>query len=199
MWPEWGDVLPTLAMVATLVGAFWTAARISDRTVSRAVEKAGRQNDRAIREAIEALYDKLKANDFRHMEAGLAHVRGDVTQLATGLTEVGSEVGQLRTGLVEVKSEVGQLRTGLADVRGEVAKLRTGLADVRGEFAEFRTGLTEVRGEVRQLRADLGGRIDRTEARLVRRAREDRQAMAAGFAEIKTLIKALPAQRVAEA
>lgn len=171
MWPEWGDVLLTLAMVATLVGAFWTAARISDRTVSRAVEKAGRQNDRAIREAIEALYDKLKANDFRHMEAGLAHVRGDVTQLATGLMEVGSEVGQLRTGL----------------------------AEVRGEFAEFRTGLTEVRGEVRQLRADLGGRIDRTEARLVRRAREDRQAMAAGFAEIKTLIKALPAQRVAEA
>ena len=54
-WPGWGDVLPLLTALATtlvaVIGAVVTWARISDRTVSRAVEKAGRQSEKAAREA----------------------------------------------------------------------------------------------------------------------------------------------------
>ena len=55
IWPGWGEVLPLLTMlvtaIATVIGAAVTWARFADRTVARAVERAGRQSERAAREA----------------------------------------------------------------------------------------------------------------------------------------------------
>ena len=71
-----------------MIGAVVTWARISDRTVWRAVERAGRQSEKAAREAaagvsaeVKALAEKLATNDFPHMETridrGLAEARAD--------------------------------------------------------------------------------------------------------------------------
>lgn len=63
--------------IATVIGAVVTWARISDGTVSRAVEKAGRRSEKAV----DRLYERLKSNDFRHVEEridrGLAEARAD--------------------------------------------------------------------------------------------------------------------------
>ena len=90
-WPGWGEVLPLqvtlLTAVATVIGAVVTWARISDRTVSRAVEKAGRQSEKAAREAAAGVSAEVKAfaerlaSDFPHVETridrGLAEARAD--------------------------------------------------------------------------------------------------------------------------
>ena len=77
-WPGWGEVLPLLATlvtaVATVIGAVVTWARISDRTVSRAVEKAGRQSEKAAAAAVDRLYERLQSNDFHHVEAKIESV-----------------------------------------------------------------------------------------------------------------------------
>ena len=53
-------------------GVTW--ARISDRTVSRAVEKAGRQSEKAAAAAVDRLYERLQSNDFHHVEAKIESV-----------------------------------------------------------------------------------------------------------------------------
>ena len=72
IWPGWSDVLPLLTTlvtaIATVIAAVVTWARISDRTVSRAVDKAGRQSEKAV----DRLYERLKTNDFRHVEDRIA-------------------------------------------------------------------------------------------------------------------------------
>ncbi|MDE3261224.1 MAG: hypothetical protein OYL41_04475 [Acidobacteriota bacterium] len=67
-----GDDLPLLTTLLTtlaaVVGAVVMWARISDRTVSRAVEKAA-----AV--AVDSLYERLQSNDFRHVEAKIESAR----------------------------------------------------------------------------------------------------------------------------
>ncbi len=67
-WPTWTEVVPLLTVIAALLGAAWAWARLSDRTVSRAVEKAGKESTAAARQATDDLYERLKSNDFKHVE-----------------------------------------------------------------------------------------------------------------------------------
>jgi hypothetical protein len=80
-------LLTLLTAVATVIGAVVAWARISDRTVSRAVEKAGRQSEKAAAAAVDRLYERLKNNDFRHVEEridrGLAEARADRKAMET--------------------------------------------------------------------------------------------------------------------
>ena len=77
-WPGWGDVLPLLMTLVTalaaVIGAVVTWARISDRTVSRAVETAGRQSEKAAADSVDRLYERLQSNEFRHVEAKIESV-----------------------------------------------------------------------------------------------------------------------------
>jgi len=63
-WPAWGDVLPALALLVglagSIAGAFWALMRRFQPVA-----------DRAARDAVDGLYDRLKANDFKHVEDGL--------------------------------------------------------------------------------------------------------------------------------
>ncbi len=86
-WPGWGDVLPVLAMVGGVVGsvlgAVWTLARMGDRLVSRAVKEGSGEAAKAT----EALYERLKANDFKHVEA----------KIDSGLNDVSERMGRVET------------------------------------------------------------------------------------------------------
>lgn len=71
-WPGWADILPTVTLAATLAGMLWAVVRlvvypVADRAASEAEKRAAA----AIREAVDGLYDRLKGNDFRHVEDGL--------------------------------------------------------------------------------------------------------------------------------
>lgn len=87
-WPGWNDVLPLLTTLVTtlaaLIAAVVTWARISDRTVSRAVEKAGRQSEKAAAAAVDRLYERLKNNDFSHVEE---RIESTVARIDRGLAD----------------------------------------------------------------------------------------------------------------
>ena len=84
-WPGWTDVLPLLTVIAALLGAAWAWARLSDRTVSRAVEKAGKESTDAARQATDDLYERLRTNDFQHVEA----------EIESGLKAVGERLDRV--------------------------------------------------------------------------------------------------------
>ncbi len=85
-WPGWGDVLPLLAMVGGVVGsvlgAAWTLAPMGDRIVSRAGKKA---SGGEAAKTTEALYERFKANDFKHVEA----------KIDSGLKDVSERMGRM--------------------------------------------------------------------------------------------------------
>lgn len=71
-WPGWGDLLPSMTLVATIAGLLWAVVRLLVRPVAeKAASEAEKRAAKATRATVDALYERLKANDFRHVEEGL--------------------------------------------------------------------------------------------------------------------------------
>ena len=102
-WPGWSDIFPALAgaltLVAVLLGAVWAWARLSDRMVSRAVERAARGSDRAAREAVDALYERLRTNDFQHVEDRIGAVGERIDRVEARIGERLAEARQDRKAM----------------------------------------------------------------------------------------------------
>ncbi len=159
-WPDWGDVFPTLAllvgMAGSVAGAFWALLRMFQPVA-----------ERAARDAVDSLYARLKANDFKHVEDGLRAI-GD--RLDRMREEVGGRLDRadkrLEGGLERLRVDFGG-RSEEADKR-----LEDGLGRLRVEFG----------GRLEEVDRRLGGRLDRADKRLqdgLDRARTDRQEMEA--------------------
>ena len=75
-WPGWSDVLPalaaTLAVVAALIGGLAALARLARPWMREAA-----------REATEALYERMKANDFKHVEDGMRAIGDRLDRMAS--------------------------------------------------------------------------------------------------------------------
>ena len=56
-WPGWSEVLPLLAVIAVLLGGLAALARLARPWMREAAK-----------DATEALYERLKSNDFKHLE-----------------------------------------------------------------------------------------------------------------------------------
>lgn len=71
-WPGWGDLLPSMTLVATIAALLWAVVRLLVRPVAeKAASEAEKRAAKATRATVDALYERLKANDFRHVEEGL--------------------------------------------------------------------------------------------------------------------------------
>ncbi len=159
-WPEWGDVLPTLALLVgvagSVAGAFWALLRMFQPVA-----------ERAARDAVDSLYDRLKANDFKHIEDGLKTLGDRIDRMRE---DVGGRLDRadqrLESGLDRMREEVGE-RLELADKR-----FQDGLEQAE---KRFRDGLEQAekrfRDGLEQAEKRLDGRLDR--------ARKDREGMEA--------------------
>ena len=96
-WPTWTEVVPLLTVIAALLGAAWAWARLSDRTVSRAVEKAGKESTDATRQATYDLYERLKSNDFTHLE----------DRIGDGLRGVNARLDRAREDRAALRTDFG--------------------------------------------------------------------------------------------
>ena len=67
-WPGWGDILPSVTLVATISGLRWALVR---PVAERAAGEAEKRSAEATRLAVDGLYERLKGNDFRHVDDGL--------------------------------------------------------------------------------------------------------------------------------
>lgn len=100
-WPEWGDVLPTLALLVgvagSVAGAFWVLLRMFQPVA-----------ERAARDAVDSLYDRLKANDFKHVEDGLKTLGDRIDRMRE---DIGGRLDRadqrLESGLDRMREEVG--------------------------------------------------------------------------------------------
>ena len=71
-WPGWGDILPSVTLLATSAALLWAVVRLVVRPVAeRAASEAEKRSAASTRLAVDGLYDRLKGNDFRHVEDGL--------------------------------------------------------------------------------------------------------------------------------
>ena len=71
-WPGWGNILPSVTLLATSAALLWAVVRLLVRPVAeRAASEAEKRSAASTRLAMDGLYDRLKGNDFRHVEDGL--------------------------------------------------------------------------------------------------------------------------------
>lgn len=72
-WPGWGDILPTVTLVSTIAGLLWVVVRlVVVPVVDRAVSEVEKRAAETTRVAVDGLYERLKANDFRHVDEGFS-------------------------------------------------------------------------------------------------------------------------------
>lgn len=67
-------LMTLVTALAAVIGTVVAWARISDQTVSRAVEKARRQSEKAATAAVDRLYERLQNNGFRHVKGEIESV-----------------------------------------------------------------------------------------------------------------------------
>ena len=170
-WPDWGDVLPTLALLVGLAGsvagAFWALLRMFQPVA-----------ERAARDAVDTLYERLRANDFKHVEDGLKALGDRIDRMREDVGErldradkrLGDRLDRMR---VEVTGRLEQADTRFGE-RLEQVEERFG---ERLEEVDKRFGV-----RLEEVDKRLSGRLDRADKRLrdgLNRARTDRQEMEA--------------------
>lgn len=71
-WPTWGDLLPFLTalvgVLGTTGGLLWICIRVVEKLVRGALEECKLHPSELTTRAMEDLYDRMKANDFKHLE-----------------------------------------------------------------------------------------------------------------------------------
>ena len=108
-WPGWGDILPSVALLVGLAGSVaglcWALVRLLVRPVAeKAASEAEKRSAEATRLAVDGLYQRLKENDFRHVEDGLKaledridEARKDFGQRLEGVeTQLGARLDRAR-------------------------------------------------------------------------------------------------------
>ena len=87
-WPGWGEVFPSVVGAVTLFAVLVGGMRALTRTVAEQASAAAKD---AAKEATDALYERLKNNDFRHVEEridrGLAEAHADREAMETRIRE----------------------------------------------------------------------------------------------------------------
>ena len=139
-WPDWGDVLPTLALLVGLAGsvagAFWALLRMFQPVA-----------EMAARDAVDTLYERLRANDFKHVGDALIALGDRIDRMRE---DVGGRLEQSETRFGERLEEVDtRLSARLEEVDTRLSA-RLDRADKRLE-----DGLDRARTDRREMEARL--------------------------------------------
>lgn len=121
-WPGWGDVLPTLALLlglaASVAGVCWALVRLFLPVAAKAAQ-----------DAADALYERLRDNDFKHVEDRVAIGLEAVNKRLDGID------GRLDRMEDRTGKRLGRMEAVLEDVRRNVAVLAAGVG-VRGQTSD---------------------------------------------------------------
>lgn len=110
-WPGWGDVLPSVTLVATIAGLLWAVVRLLIRPVAEhAANEAERRSAETTRQAVDGLYERLKNNDFSHVE--------------DGLRAVGDRLDRARQDRKDMEARIGER---IKDMGGRIERMETRL------------------------------------------------------------------------
>ena len=94
-WPDWSDILPSVTLLAAIAALLWAVVRLLVRPVAeKAAGEAEKRSAAATRLAVDGLYERLKGNDFRHVEDGLKALDGRLDRMDKRIDTVRKEVGE---------------------------------------------------------------------------------------------------------
>ena len=99
-WPGWEEVLPLVVGAVTLFAVLVGGMRALTRTVAEQASAAARD---AAKEATDALYEKLKTNDFRHVEE---RIESTVARIDRGLQDVGDRIEHVESRQRDAAAEM---------------------------------------------------------------------------------------------
>lgn len=94
-WPGWGEALPLVLGAVTLLAVPVGGMRALARTVAEQASAAARD---AAKEATDSLYERLKNNDFRHVED---RIDDTVAKIDRGLRDVGARIERVEARIGE--------------------------------------------------------------------------------------------------
>ena len=94
-WPGWGEVLPLVVGAVTLFAVLVGGMRALTRTVAEQASAAARD---AAKEAADSLYERLRNNDFRHVEE---RIESTVARIDRGLADVGERIDRVEARIGE--------------------------------------------------------------------------------------------------
>ena len=100
-WPGWGEVLPLVTGAVTLFAVLVGGMRALTRTVAEQASAAARD---AAKEAFDDLYERLRANDFRHVEE---RIDGTVARIDQGLLDMGARIERVEARIGERLDRMG--------------------------------------------------------------------------------------------
>ena len=98
-WPGWGEVLPLVVGAVTLFAVLVGGMRALTRTVAEQASAAARD---AAKEATDSLYEKLRTNDFRHVEERIERVDARMQE------DVKAMEDRLRGDAVAMEARIGE-------------------------------------------------------------------------------------------
>ena len=101
-WPGWGEVLPLVVGAVTLFAVLVGGMRALTRTVAEQASAAARD---AAKEATDSLYERLKNNDFRHVED---RIDDTVARIDRGLQDVGARIERVEARIGERLDRIGE-------------------------------------------------------------------------------------------
>ena len=99
-WPGWEEVLPLVVGAVTLFAVLVGGMRALTRTVAEQASAAARD---AAKEAADSLYERLKNNDFRHVEE---RIEGTVARIDRGLQDVGDRIERVESRQRDAAAEM---------------------------------------------------------------------------------------------
>lgn len=149
-WPGWGDILPSMTLVATIAGLLWAVVRLLVRPVAgKAATETEKRAAKSTQATVDGLYERLKANDFRHVEEGLK-------ALGDRIEGVREDFGGRIDGVRE-------------DFGGRMDGVREDLGGrIDGVREDFGARFDRMDKRIAGVREDFGGRLDRMDERLDR-------------------------------
>lgn len=110
MTGDWGDVGRLLANLGIVAAFLWAVARMVFLPMAR----------NAANEAAERLYERLKSNDFRHVEEGMKALADRLTETRIDL---GGRMERMDARLAEARAEWRGIGAAIEEVRHTVAVL----------------------------------------------------------------------------
>ena len=171
-WPGWGDILPSVTMLATIAALLWAVGGAAVHQVrpvaERAASEAEKRSAASTRIAVDELYERLKGNDFRHVEDRA--LEGPRTPARGCGAAVGAACGG-RAASDRPRSDPRRTRIAVDELYERLKG---------NDFRHVEDGLKGLGDRIDEARKEFGQRLDGVETQLgarLDRARQDRKDM----------------------
>ena len=150
-WPEWGEILPFLVTMVAGVACFFASLRWYVVPIARSESHR----------AVESLHQKLRDNDFAHIDQKLDLTRADLTTRMDRMdARHAKDIGELKTDVKVLTDDVGELKTDVRVLQTDVRVLKTDVRVLKTDVREMKTDMRHLHGGMEALNRSMAGVVE---------------------------------------